>query len=227
MKLSEQTLEILKNFSTINPNLVFKQGKVLQTITEAKNILASATISEEIPQTFGIYDLTEFLAALSLVDDPSLSFGEDSVKISDGSTSLQYFYSPLNLLTSPQKQVNMPKAEVSFKLTEEILNKVRRASAVLGHTNLEIKGEAGKISLNVIDPKTPSSNKYSVVVDESNVCKESFSFIVVIGNLKMIPGDYTISISSKLISHLRHTSLPIEYWVALEKTSSYGSKTVD
>jgi hypothetical protein len=223
MKLSDQTIEILKNFSTINPNLVFKQGKILQTITEAKNILALATITEEIPQTFGIYDLTEFLAAISLVDDPTLSFNEDSLSISDGSTSLQYYYSPLNLLTTPQKQVTMPKADVTFKLTEEILNKVRRASSVLGHTNLEIKGKGGKISLNVIDPKTPASNKYSVVVDEDNVCKESFSFIAVIGNLKMIPGDYTISISSKLITHLKHTSLPIEYWLALEKTSTFGS----
>jgi hypothetical protein len=222
MKLSEQTIEILKNFSTINPNLVFKKGKVLQTITEAKNILASATIQEEFPHTFGIYDLTEFLASLSLVEDPSLSFNESSVSISGGKTSLEYYYSPLNLLTTPQKQVNMPDAEVTFKFTEVLLNKIRRASSVLGHTSLQILGEEGKISLNVIDPKTPSSNKYSVIADENNSCKEAFSFIAVVGNLKMIPGDYTISISSKLISHFKHSALPVDYWMALEKTSTFG-----
>jgi hypothetical protein len=224
MKLSEQTIEVLKNFSTVNPNLIFKQGNVVRTMAEAKNVIASATIAEQIPRTFGIYDLTEFLSALSLVEKPELEFKDDSVEISEGSTVIQYYHSPTHLLTSADKQVNMPKAEVTFQLTSDALNKVRRASSVLGHTELQIQGNAGRVSLNVVNLKTPASNKYSVVVDESNECREMFSFVFVIGNLKIIPGDYTVSVSSRLISHFKHASLPVEYWVALEKTSSFGNK---
>lgn len=224
MKLSESTIEILKNFSTINPNLVFKQGNVVRTMAEAKNVVASATIQEQIPSTFGIYDLTEFLSTLSLVEKPELTFKEDSVEISEGSTTIQYYHSPTHLLTSADKQVNMPKGDVCFQLNADSLNKVRRASSVLGHAELQIQGHEGKVSLNVVNLKTPASNKYSLVVDQNNECKEKFSFVVVIANLKIIPGDYTVSVSSRLISHLKHTTLPVEYWVALEKTSTFGSK---
>jgi hypothetical protein len=128
----------------------------------------------------------------------------------------------MDLLTAPSKQVTMPNPEVTFILSEDTLNKIRKASAVLGHANIEIKGENGKIIVNLTDAKNASANKYSIVVDENNACKEVFSFIMVISNLKMVSGDYTVEISSKLISHLKHTTLPVEYWIALEKTSTFA-----
>ena len=222
MKLSENTINLLKNFAGINPNMVFKPGSSIATIAEAKNIMASATITESFPQEFGIYDLNEFLSTLALVENPELSFSEDSITIKDGKTSIRYFYASMDLLTAPSKQVTMPNPEVTFILSEDVLNKVKRASAVLGHANIEIKGENGKIVVNLTDAKNASANKYSIVVDENNACKEAFSFILVIGNLKMVSGDYTVEISSKLISHLKHTTLPVEYWIALEKTSTFA-----
>ena len=222
MKLSENTINLLKNFAGINPNMVFKPGSSIATIAEAKNIMASATITESFPQEFGIYDLNEFLSTLALVENPDLSFSEDSITIKDGKTSIRYFYASMDLLTAPSKQVTMPNPEVSFILSEDVLNKVKRASSVLGHANIEIKGENGKIIVNLTDAKNASANKYSIVVDENNACKEVLSFILVIGNLKMVSGDYTVEISSKLISHLKHTTLPVEYWIALEKTSTFA-----
>lgn len=222
MKLSENTISLLKNFSGINPNMVFKAGNSIATIAEAKNIMASATIAESFPREFGIYDLNEFLSAISLIDDADLDFGQDSITISNGKTSVQYFYSSLELLTSPSKQVSMPNPELTFTLSESIINKIRKASAVLGHGTLEIKGNKGQIIINLTDLKNASANKYSIVVDENNACREVFSFILVIGNLKMVAGDYTVEISSKLISHLKHTTLPVEYWIALEKTSTFA-----
>ena len=223
MKLSENTLDVLKNFSAINPNMVFKPGKTIATISEAKNIMASATIQEEIPSQFGIYDLTEFLSTLSLVSDPDLEFTADSIKINDGGTSIRYFYSAPEVLTAPSKNVNMPKPEVKIAFTADVINKIKKAAAVLCHATLEIAGEDGKIILLVRDLKNETANKYSIVVDESNACTESFSFVMVIGNLKMLPGDYTVSISSKLISHFKNTTTPVEYWIALEKSSTFGS----
>lgn len=222
MKLSENTLNLLKNFSEINSNMVFKAGNTIATIAEAKNIMASATITEEFPQQFGIYDLKQFLSTLTLVANPELSFSEDSVTIKDGKSSIRYFYSSSELLTAPSKQVSMPNPEVSFILSEDTIEKIRRASAVLGHANFEIQGKNGLIIIHITDVKNASSNKYSIVVDENNACKEVFSFIMVITNLKMVTGNYTMEISSKLISHLKHTTLPVEYWIALEKSSTFA-----
>ena len=117
----------------------------------------------------------------------------------------------------------MPKAEVKFTLSAAMINKIKKAASVLGHATLQITGEDGKITLSVSDVKNASANKYSMIIDEDNSCKETFSFIMVIGNLKMMPGDYNVAISSKLISHFENTTIPVEYWIALEKTSTYGS----
>ena len=223
MKLSETTLDVLKNFSAINPNMVFKPGKAISTISEAKNIMANATIEDEIPTAFGIYDLNEFLSTLTLVSEPDLEFTKDSVVITDGATSIKYFYSAPELLTAPSKQVNMPKADVKLALTADVINKIKKAASVLGHATLEIAGNKGKVTVSVADLKNETANKYSIVVDESNACKENFSFVMVIGNLKMLPGDYDVSISAKLISHFKNTAQPVEYYIALEKTSTYGS----
>ena len=222
MKLSENTLNLLKNFSEINSNIVFNPGKTITTIAEAKNIVASATVAEEFPQQFGIYDLREFLSTLTLVANPELSFGEDSITIKDNTVSICYFYSAINVLTAPSKPVSMPNPEVTFILSEDTIEKIRRASAVLGHANFEIQGKNGSIVIHITDTKNVSANKYSIVVDENNSCKENFSFIMVITNLKMISGNYVMEISSKLISHLKHTTLPVEYYIALEKTSIFG-----
>ena len=133
MKLSEDTVNLLKNFSAINPNMVFKAGNTINTISEAKNILATAQIAEKFEKTFGIYDLIEFLAAVSLVEDPELTLNESSITIRDGVTSIEYFYSEPSILTSPAKMVTMPKPEVVLNLSADVINKIKRASAVFGH----------------------------------------------------------------------------------------------
>ena len=222
MKLSPQTIELLKNFSSINPNIIFRIGNTISTVAEAKNIFATATITESIDKQFGIYELNEFLATLDLVDDPELELTEDSVLIRDGKTLIRYFYSAQDLLTSPTKGITMPKAELKLQLSGDVLSKIRRAAAVFGHSTLAIEGSGGVVTISVVDPKNTTANKYSITVDETNTCQETFSFTMVIGNLKLIPGDYDVSISSKLISHFKHTTLPLEYFLALEKTSTFG-----
>lgn len=222
MKLSQNTLNLLKNFSDINSNMVFRAGNTIATIAEAKNIVASATIAEEWPREFGIYNLQEFLSTLALIPDPELSFDEDFVTVAGGKSSVRYFYSPINLLTAPAKPVLMPNPEVIFTLSADVLEKIRRASAVLGHPTFEIQGKNGLIIIHITDVKNHSANKYSIVVDENNACKEVFSFIMVITNLKIVNGNYTMEISSKFISHLKHTTLPVEYYVAMEKSSTFA-----
>tara|TARA_B100000902_G_C27074795_1_gene795841 strand:- start:126 stop:806 length:681 start_codon:yes stop_codon:yes gene_type:complete len=221
--LSDDTINVLKNFATINPNLVFTPGQKVKTISESKTILAQADITEDMPKEFGVYDLNEFLSVYNLVDTPTLTFEDKSVLINGANNQVvRYFFSEIEILTTPQKDIQMPDAELGFTLTDDILNQIRKAAAVLGHTELSLTGDNGVITASVVDTKDTTSNSFSYELDRDNACKESFNFIVSIPNLKLLPGDYFVSISSKLISNWTNNNYPIEYFIALEKNSSFG-----
>ena len=222
MKLSKHTIEVLKNFATINPNIVISPGQQLTTIAEAKNILASAEITEDFPEEFGIYDLNEFLSAMNLLGDPELTFGDKFVTItSSGQGSVQYFFSEKDILTTPTKEVDMPNPEVSVNISEASLNQIRKAAAILGHNELALTGKDGAITAKVLDDKDSTSNTFALGLDPKNHCKNEFTFIVNISNLKLLPGDYYVSISSKLISHWTNSTVPVNYYIALEKGSEF------
>ena len=222
MNLSNDTLNVLKNFSTINPNLVFKPGQQLKTISESKTILASATIVEDFPQEFGVYDLNEFLSVLSLIDQPTLQFEDKSVLIQGSGQKIRYFFSESDILTTPQKEIQMPDPELGVNIEEDKLNQIRKAAAVLGHTELAITGNNGIIEASVLDTRDSTSNVFEIELDKDNSCKNEFNFVVSIPNLKLLPGDYFVSISSKLISNWTNSNYPVDYFIALEKNSSYN-----
>ena len=220
MQLSESTKEILKNFSEINPNLVITPGKQLKTISTMKNILATANVSEDFPQDIAIYDLNEFLGVMSLFTKPTFAFDDKSLSISEEGTSpkSKYYFADPSILTVPQKDVKMPEAEVSFTLTETDLTKVKKAAAMLQLPDISISSKGSDIMLSAIDKKNDTANNFSIKVGETN---SKFEFHFKTEHLKMLPGDYNVSISSKLISNFKHKSKPIEYWVALENTSKF------
>tara|TARA_B100001094_G_scaffold281129_1_gene292401 strand:- start:3055 stop:3750 length:696 start_codon:yes stop_codon:yes gene_type:complete len=230
MKLSNDTLNVLKNFASINPNIVFQPGQQLKTISESKTIMARADIVEDMPKEFGIYDLNEFLSVFNLIENPVLNFEDKSVLVSteEGGTQLsnqqkvRYYFSETDILTSPTKDIQMPSADVGVNLSEDILNQIRKAAAVLGHTELSLKGENGLVTASVVDTKDSTSNSYTIELDKDNSCKNDFEFIVSIPNLKLLPGDYFVSISSKLISNWTNSNYPIEYFIALEKNSTFN-----
>lgn len=224
MELSENTLSVLRNFSTINQNVMFRQGNVLKTMSEARNVLASATLDAELPQDFGIYDLNEFIGVLGLVDTPRLKFESEYVTIGDstGRTKIKYFFSPEETLTAPTKDITMPDGEVRFTLDEDTLNKIKRAASTLGHTELSITGKNGVLSLTVVENQNSTSNAFTIDID-GEFGDAEFNFVLSISNLKILSGDYDVQISSKLISNFKHKELPVQYWIALEKTSTYGS----
>jgi hypothetical protein len=222
MNLSNETLAILKNFAAIQPNVVFRAGQELKTIAEAKNIVAKATIAETIPQDFGIYDLNDFLSSMSLFSNPSFAFSADgkSSTLSEGKSTLTYFFSDESSLTYPQKDVAMPPIDVSFTLTSDVLNALRKATSLLSVSTVSVEDQGAGIVVRVKDPKNSTSNSYGTEV-EGNPNGHTFKFHFDIGNFKILPGDYDVSISGKLISHFKHKTLPIEYWIALEKSSTY------
>lgn len=222
MQLTENVQQVLKNFASINPNIVVEPGNVVRTLAEGKNIFGKATIDVDFPIKFGVYDLNEFIGVLGLVDNPELTFEDTHVNVGDsvGRSKIRYFFTDTDHLTSPQKDIVMPSAEVTLNIGNDTLNKIKRAASALGHSELSIKANNGSISLTIFDSGNTTSNTFSIDVD-GEYQSEDFNFIISIGNLKLLPGDYKVSISSKLISHFVNTTVDAEYWIALEKSSTY------
>jgi hypothetical protein len=228
MKLSKETVGLFKKFAGINSNIVLKPGSVIKTMAEAKNVLAKATVSETFPdQDVGIYDLNEFLGVAGMFDSPDFKFADDmnSVAIVEGKRSVKYFFSDTSILTFPTKDISMPKAEVTFSLSQDDLNALRKAASTLGVTDVVIFGEEGsdEAFVKVSDVKDATSNSFKIELADVSRRADPFSFVFNIGNFKLISGDYAVSVSSKLISHFKHQSMDLEYWIALEKNSTYGS----
>ena len=223
MKLSEHTVDVLKNFATINQNLVIKQGSTLTTMSAMKNIVAKAEVEESFDKEVAIYDLNEFLASISLFSSPVLEFNDGFVTIKEENSpknSLKYFYSDPSVVTSPNKTITMPSKEVSFTLNGDNLTKLKRAAGVIGAPDLVLEKKNADVFLTVKDKKNDTANTFSVDVDTVEDGSD-FKFYFKVENLKVMDGDYHVDISSKNISHLASSNKDVEYWVALEPESSY------
>ena len=221
MKLSDKTLSLLKNFSTINQSILFKQGTKLSTISVMKNILAEATISEEIPKDFGIYDLGQFLNGLSLHHDPDLDFQDDSyVVIKEGRSRSKYFFADSNcIVTPPEKTLTLPDETVTFDLSTDQLDKLLKAAAIYQLSDLSVVGGDGVVKVLVRDKKNDTSNDYSVVVGETD---KEFSFNFKVENIKILPGTYDVVVSQKLLSRFTSKNHDLTYYIALEPDSTFG-----
>ena len=224
MKLSEHTTSVLKNFASINQNLVIKEGKTISTMSAMKNIVAKAEVDEDFPREIAIYDLNEFLAALSLFTNPVLDFSENFVIITEeGKTgnSLKYFYSAPSVVTTPSSAITMPETEVNFSLDSSDLSKVQRAASVIGSPDLVLEKNGVGSYLTVKDKKNDTANNYSLDVDVEG--QGDYNFYFKVENLKLMPLTYDVKVSSKNISHFKsQTSNAVEYWIALEPESSYS-----
>jgi hypothetical protein len=221
MKLSETTLNLLKNFSSINQSILFKQGNSLRTISVMKNILAEATIEEDLPKDFGIYDLNQFLNGLNLHNNPELDFeNEGYVVIREGKMRSKYFFSdPSVIITPPDKEIVLPSQDVCFELSTQQLDKLLKASAVYQLPDLSAVGEAGVVKLVVRDKKNETSNDFSIVVGETDA---EFVFNFKVENIKILQGTYEVVISQKLLSQFTSKTYPVSYWIALEPDSKFG-----
>jgi len=226
MKLSNETRDVLKNFASINSNIVFNGGNEIKTMSEAKNIMSTATVAETFPDNLlGIYDLNEFLGVMSMFDDPELQFSADynSVKIVQDRKSVNYYFSDPSILTSPSKVITMPDPEVTLTLTADNIAQMRKAASALGVSDVVITANPGDahITIRVTDVEDATANNFELSVDGPQT-SVPYRFIFNIANFKIIQGDYNVKISSKLISSWTNTDTAVEYFIALEKASNYG-----
>ena len=221
MKLSDSTLSLLKNFSSINQSILFKEGSKLRTISVMKNILAEATINEEFARDFGIYDLNQFLNGLSLHQKPELDFANDGyVVIKEGRSRSKYFFAdPSVIVTPPDKEISLPSEDVRFELTTTVLEKLLKAAAVYQLPDISAVGEAGVVKLVVRDKKNDTSNAHEEVVGETD---ETFNFNFKVENIKILPGTYDVVVSQKLLSRFTSKNHDLTYYIALEPDSTFG-----
>lgn len=217
MKLSENCLNVLKNFSTINPSILVKSGNVIKTISPQRTIFARAELDEVFPSDFAIYELSKFLGALTLFDDPEVSFFDDHLKISHNKNSIRYTYAdPSMIVTPPDKDINLPGVDVSFELTSEDLARLQKALSILRVPEMSVSGEDGTIYMKAINNKNPSSDSFSIAV---GVTDKAFNMIFKAENLKIMNRNYNVNISSKGISEFKSDNLT--YWIATESQSKF------
>ena len=221
MKISDNTIGILRNFSDINANILFKPGKTLSTMSTMKNIMAQADVEEEFESEFGVYDLPEFLRAIDSFQQPVLKFnGTANLKIQDEKSTLsaRYAFADKSTLRYPSKQISMPDKTVTFSLKNSDYESVKKLYTNLSLPDIAFKGENGKIKLVALDKKNSNSNESSVVVGETDL---EFTAYIKAENMKIIPGEYDVALSKAKIAHFINKKVPVQYWIALEADSTF------
>ena len=220
MKLSNETVSVLKNFSTINQNLVIKSGSTITTMSAMKNIVAKADVKEEFPQDFAIYDLNEFLSVITFFENPELQFEDSFVVVTEeGSrTRAKYFFSDPSVVTTPTKPITMPECEVKLNLSSDILDRITRGASIIGAPDLAL--ESG--TLKATDKKNETANDFQMDIEVESDSND-YKFWFKVENLKLIPDSYDVQISSKSISHFKNSKGDVEYFIALEPESTYNA----
>lgn len=219
MNLSKETLTIIRNYAGINGSIVFKEGNVLSTISEGNSVMSTTTISESFPQDFSIYDLNEFLSAVSIFENPVLDFKEKFVQISNGGSSkIKFFAAGEGLVKAAPSTIKFPEPDVTFTLTADQFALILKTSSALKAGDVAITGDGTTLRVLVSDKKNATSNAYQVDIGTTD---ETFSANIKVENLKMLPGEYEVAISSKKISRFKSTATDLTYFVAIEADSEF------
>jgi len=219
MNLSKETLTLIRNFASINGSIVLKQGNVLSTISEGKNVMATVTLTESFPSDFGIYDLNEFLSAIGIFTNTQLEFSDKYVMISDGGTSkIKYFAAGDGIVKAAPSTIKFPSPDVEFEIDAAQLAMILKTASALKASDVSVVGDGSMLRVFVTDKKNATSNAYQVDIGET---EETFKANLKIENLKMLPGDYTVGISNKKISRFTSKTSDLTYFVAIEADSEF------
>jgi hypothetical protein len=226
MKISQETTAILKNFAHINQGIYFRKGNVVSTMSPGKNILSAATISDTIPQDFGIYDLNNFLSVASLFKEgPELEFDDKHVIIKGrgGRSKIKYRIADQSMIVvAPDKRPNLPTVDVKFTFSKEDFEWVLKTATVLGAPHVAIESDGTTVSLITFDEANDSSHVNSLELADVDPQGKSFKLVFKTENLKVIPDTYSVEISNKGLSAWTSTTAEIKYWITLEMSSVYG-----
>ena len=216
MRLSKETYNILKNFAAINSNILIQPGNILKTVSAGKNIYVEAKVTEDFDVDVPIWDLNKFLGIISMFNNPDLEFHNTHVVITNGRSSVTYYYSEPSLLTVPTREIKMPATVTRFDLEEKDLNEILKASSVLQVSDLRMVGADGKFIISVDDSGQSTSNSFEIVIDENYTGKD-FEGTVNVSEMKFIPGSYSVELTDTIISKFTHKSLDLSYYIAIKR----------
>ena len=220
MKLSKDTLDTLKNFATINTNILVREGNTLSTISTGKNIFARAEIKETFPREFAVYDLNSLLSLLTVMEDTDVDFGDESLKVTKGSSVFEYFYADPNIIVSaPDKSIEVDNF-FQFDLTKEDIDMILKAAAITAAPMLSVIGDGTQVVITVGDPATPKSNSFRQVIGQT---VKKFDARLAVENFKVIPGAHKVILSEKKFMFLESSKRDTKYWLALERSSEIGA----
>ena len=220
MKLSKQVVEILRNFSSINSNIIIKPGNKITTMSATKDILAEYEGDVTFDKTISIFNLSELLGAYAAFNDPEIILEDKSLTIKQGKQQVKYVYADKNLLIAPTKDIIMPVAEIKVSLTNELISRMQKMSSVLSVEDLAISGDGKTVSVKVFDKKNPTANSFEVDLEVPT--KETFDINFKVEKLRLFPSNYDVEISSKKISKWSATDLKLVVFVAVESDSSFN-----
>ena len=216
MRLSKETYNILKNFAAINSNILIQPGNLLKTVSAGKNIYVEAKVTEDFDVDVPIWDLNKFLGIVSMFNNPDLEFHDTHVVITNGRSSVIYYYSEPSLLTVPTREIKMPATVTRFDLDEKDLNEILKASSVLQVSDLRMVGADGKFIISVDDSGQSTSNSFEIVIDENYTGKD-FEGTINVSEMKFIPGSYSVELTDTIISKFIHKSLDLSYYIAIKR----------
>jgi len=215
MKLSNETLTVLKNFSTINQGIQFKKGLKLSTVSSGKTVMATAGIKDECPQDFCVYDLNQFLSVHSLHKDKELNFDDANIIFGTAKNGTKYRKTAKEMIvTPPEKEITLPSVDVSFTLSEENYKSLTSATSILSSPHIAVESDGESIGLVSFDAADDSAHTNHIEIGEGNGKK--YKIVFKTENIKMIPGNYSVEISFKGIGHFKNTKEDIQYWIAFE-----------
>jgi len=218
MKISPNTVTVLKNFSSINPSIVIKEGSVLETISSTKTIKAKAKVDTTFPHRFAMYNLNKLISILSLYENPEVSFEQNSLTVSDGNSSSAHltYSDESTIIKVPEKEIKLPSIDVNVNVTNANIKDVEKALGVLSVPDIVISGDGNKVYLQAADNKNPTGDSYSIEIGTTN---KTFRAIFKAENIKVLPGDYNVEICSKGISRFYNDN--VEYFIAVESSSTF------
>lgn len=219
MNLSKETINILKNYSTISPNILIQEGSVLKTKSVQNTIFSSVTLPDTFPLDFGIYDLTEFLGVLTLFNNPDLEFSEKFVKISEGDTSIKYFSADRSVLSYPKQEIVFPTPDIEFVLSAETLSLINKTASVLRVPDVSFVGSDGELKIIVTDKRNATSNAFEVKIGDTD---SSFCVNFKVEMMKLITSEYRVEISSKKISKFISSNSDLIYYIGVESDSVFN-----
>ncbi len=217
MKLSKETLSLLKNFAEINSNILIKPGNFINTMSVGRNIYAESSIQEDFETEIGIFDLNKFLGVISMFNDPELEFNDTYVDISNGKSTVRYYYTEPSILTVPPKKLKLPNTQITFDLNENDLNEILKVSRILQVNDLEIVGENGVLKIVVVDFKNDSSNNFTLVIEE-NYRGQDYKGRINVSDIKFLPGSYKVELSNTIISKFTHTNSNLSYYIGINRS---------